>query len=108
MDSDCLSSHRCLSGRCFPKSGKVLLKSIVLGPVSCSDCSNTRLSVSLVGKRTSQQPGGVTCSSASINIDLNSNSLVTLDSETSLDTCYKVSRLINYIKMEDYSTFGHK
>merc|ERR1712241_418380 len=89
VDSDCVASHRCQGGRCFPISGKVLLKSIVLGPSSCSNCSASQVSVSLVGKRTSQQPGGVTCSSASINIDLNSDSLVTLDSETSLNSCYK-------------------
>lgn len=96
MDSDCLSSHRCLSGRCFPKSGKVLLKSIVLGPVSCSDCSNTRLSVSLVGKRTLQQPGGVTCSSARVNANLDNGlpTSITFDTENRLNTCFKVS-LVN-------------
>ena len=92
MDSDCVASHQCLSGRCYPKPGKVLLKSIVIGPTTCLDCVNSRVSVSLVGKRTLQQPGGVTCSSARVNIDLNSGSLSTLDSDNTLDTCYKVSQ----------------
>ena len=104
MDSDCVASHRCLGGRCFPKSGKVLLKSIVLGPATCLDCLNSRISVSLVGKRTSQQPGGVTCSSAKVNFDLNSASLKTLDSENTLDTCYKVNIIISNILLTEFSS----
>ena len=77
-------------------SGKVLLKSIVVANFSCSDCAfDSRISVSLVGKRTAQQPGGVTCSSASLTIDLlTSDSRTSLDTEDSLNTCYKVSQLV--------------
>ena len=107
VDSDCVATHQCLSGRCFPKPGKVLLKSIVLGPATCLDCLNSRISVSLVGKRTSQQPGGVTCSSALFNFDLTSNSLKTLDSENTLDTCYKVNILISNILLQCQCSLVH-